>query len=120
MDPSWTGQKFLYDISDKAASSNRGYFIRVVVRSTSTLGVTLFMGRVDIPLSGLQSEKDICGWFPLGAKSSNIKAIQSSGDESYGSIKLRVQWVHTNIGYCRHTLSELRRYGVVIISELPL
>ena len=112
MDPLWFGQKFIFDVPEKAATAgNRGYFLRIIVKCTSLFG-TKFMGQTDVPLSGLQSEVDICGWFPLrGKDSTSISATQSADAslENYGSIKLRLQWVYTDVALVRHTLAELKQ-----------
>lgn len=104
MDPQWVGQKFMFDVPEKASIQNRGYFVRIVVRSVSAFGQTRFMGQADIPFSGLQNEKSLYGWFPLRGKSSTqtrITAI-SAAQESYGSIKLRLQWIYTALGLVHH------------------
>lgn len=110
MDPLWFGQKFIFDVPEKASLVNRGFFIRIIVKYTTVFG-TKFMGQADVPLSGLLSEEAVCGWFPLRGKDSTSISTRRTTDVSlgnFGSIRLRLQWVFTDAGLVKHTLTELR------------
>jgi hypothetical protein len=113
MDPLWFGQKFIFDVPEKASTaSNRGYSIRVVVKSVSISGKK-FMGQTEVPLSGLRSENEVSGWFPLRGKAFQSITATRQVDvslENYGSIKLRLQWVYSDHGLVRHIQQELRRF----------
>lgn len=109
MDPTWIGQKFIFDIPDKAVSNNGGYSLLVFVRSITMWGYSSLMGMAEVPFSVLQNENDIVGWFALrGTRASNVSILPPSNDiDNYGSIKLRVQWVHSDKGLTRHVISEI-------------
>jgi hypothetical protein len=69
----------------------RGFYVRVIVKSRSLVGADSVLGESDIPLSSLVKENCLEGWFPLKQKGSNLAA----GSLGSGSVKVRVQWIHT-------------------------
>ena len=108
VDPYWVGQRFLFDVPLQPSRSIRGYYIRVKVKSHSTIGPDTFLGQADIQFSSLVKEDEQCGWFPLKPKTFSIRVSPESLKVS-GSIKLRVQWVHSVPGLRNHMLTVLNR-----------
>lgn len=68
----------------------------------------MFLGQADIQFSSLVKEDELCGWFPLKPKTFSIRASPESLKVS-GSIKLRVQWVHSIQGLKKHLGMALSR-----------
>lgn len=95
LSPAWQGQSFVFNISPNAVNSARNYFIRVEVKSHSWLSRQL-LGKSEIELFALKDQQMITGWFPLTRKTEqNITKIGSD----CGSIRLRLQWIHTKAGF---------------------
>ena len=90
---------------EKAVLEQRKYNLRVTVKARSMVGLDTILGQTDIEFSCLKEEKALEGWFPLRAvRSSSLLALKVSG-----SIKLKLQWVHSPLGYANyiaHALDE--------------
>lgn len=104
LDPVWIAQRFLLDVPERAASESRGFSLSVVVKSRSVIGIDASMGKADIQFSCLKNEEAIEGWFPLRpTQANNVFVYKISG-----SIKLRLQWVHSDLGYSKYLIKEIR------------
>jgi hypothetical protein len=90
LSPKWCNQKFVFGVPEEASNSLRGYSIAVQVKSFGFLGVDLLLGQADVQLYNLRIQHELVGWFPL----KNNKG-KSSVDYSCGSIRMRMQWIHT-------------------------
>jgi hypothetical protein len=120
VDPYWLDQKFLFNVPVKPSDSIRGYYVRVKIKSHSTVGTDVFLGQADIQFSSLVDEEELIGWFPLKPKTFSIRASPETLKVS-GSIKLRVQWVHSIEGLRKHLSLALKRYekktyGITIVT----
>jgi hypothetical protein len=104
LDPTWLEQRFVFDIPDKAAAEHRKYNVRVMVKARSIVGLDTTLGQTDIEFSCLKDERLLEGWFPLRAvRSTSLVSLRVSG-----SIKLRVQWVHSPVGYANYICNSLQ------------
>jgi hypothetical protein len=84
-------------------SEQRKYNVRVIVKARALVGLDPVLGQTDIEFSCLREERVLQGWFPLRAiRSSSILALKVSG-----SIKLRLQWVHSPVGYVNYMANAL-------------
>jgi hypothetical protein len=101
LNPKWLDQVFIFDVPVKPEQSIRGYCVRVKVKSKSYVGPDDFLGQADIQFSSLESENELRGWFPLQPQKSSIKSSVQSLEVS-GSIKLRVQWIHSPNALTKH------------------
>ena len=109
VDPFWLDQRFLFDVPVRPSEDSiRGYYVRVKIKSHSTIGTDSFLGQADIQFSSLVEENELNGWFPLKPKTFSIRASPESLKVS-GSIKLSVQWVHSTDGLRKHFQTALRR-----------
>lgn len=94
LDPKWTNQKFVFDIDPRAATQYRSYNLRLLVKAKSVVGIDNVLAKLDVPFSCLREEEVVEGWFPLRPSRSSMLLFKASG-----SIKLRLQWVHSEKGY---------------------
>lgn len=104
MDPSWIDQRFVLNVPEKAAVESRGYSLRVLVKSSSVVGLDSALGQADIQFSCLKEEGVLEGWFPL-------RPVRTNTMYSYnisGSVRLRLQWVHSDLGYANYLLREIQ------------
>ena len=103
LDPTWLEQRFIFNVPEKAALEHRKYNLRVTVKARSLVGLDSVLGQIDIEFSCLKEERALEGWFPLRAiRSSSLLALKMSG-----SIKLRLQWVYTPLGYANYLANAL-------------
>jgi hypothetical protein len=103
LDPTWQEQRFVFDVPEKAAGEQRKYNVRVLVKARSLVGLDTVLGQTDIEFSCLKDERSIEGWFPLrSVRSSSLLSLRVSG-----SIKLRLQWVHSPVGYANYMCTAL-------------
>ena len=117
LDPIWMDQVFHFRVPDLSTEPIRGYYIRVVVKSRSIIGEDTFLGQADIPFSSLLSEEELFGWFPLKPKKYSIRASPESLRVT-GSIKLRLQWIHSVKSLVDHTVTAVKRWGTLHIHTL--
>jgi hypothetical protein len=101
LNPKWQNQIFIFDVPVKPQQSIRGYCVRVKVKNKSYIGQDDFLGQADIQFASLESENVLRGWFPLQPQKSSIKSSPQSLEVS-GSIKLRVQWIHSPKALAQH------------------
>lgn len=101
LNPKWESQIFIFDVPVKPQQSIRGYCVRVKVKSKSYIGPDDFLGQADIQFASLESEDELRGWFPLQPQKSSIKSSPQSLEVT-GSIKLRVQWIHSPKALAQH------------------
>ena len=103
LDPIWQDQRFVFNVPEKAAVEQRKYNIRVMVQARSLVGLDSVLGQADIEFSCLKDERAVEGWFPLRAvRSSSLLSLRVSG-----SIKLRLQWVYSPVGYANYVCTSL-------------
>eukprot|EP01035_Chromulina_nebulosa_P017521 gene17521-23082_t len=124
LDPLWLGQRFIFDIPKIASEEARGFSLRVVIKSKTVIQLNRFLGQTDIHFAGLKNESQVEGWFPLQPEKSSFKASVTTGLIT-GSVKLKLQWIHSNIGLTKYTLStidsrlnELKRYYEIQFNSL--
>jgi hypothetical protein len=121
LDPTWIDQKFLFSIPEAAASQIRGFKIKVVLYSQGSVRIRRFVGQSDIQLSCLKNEIEVEGWFPLGSNqtsSSRLSTDPKKGEigGSVGSIKLKLQWIHSNHGLTKN-ISEVLSQRISILKD---
>lgn len=93
----------MFDVPEKAAAEHRKYNVRVLVKARSLIGIDTVLGQTDIEFSCLRDERLVEGWFPLRAvRSTSLLSLRVSG-----SIKLRLQWVHSPVGYANFICNAL-------------
>ena len=109
LDPRWFDQIFLFDVPVKPKETIRGYQIRVKVKSKSLVGADSFLGQADIQFASLQDEKELIGWFALKPMKSSIRASSGALRVS-GSVKLRIQWIHSPDVLAQQLRSVAKRY----------
>lgn len=108
LNPKWEKQVFLFNVPVKPEQSIRGYCVRVKVKNKSYVGPDNFLGQADIQFASLNDENELRGWFPLQPQKSSIKSSPQSLEVS-GSIKLRVQWVHSAKALTQHVRKAINR-----------
>lgn len=104
MDPAWIDQRFVLNVPEKAAVETRGSTLRVVIKSSSIVGLDSALGQADIQFSCLKEEGVLEGWFPL-------RPVRTNTMYSYnisGSVRLRLQWVHSDLGFANYLLREIQ------------
>jgi hypothetical protein len=73
------------------------------VKSKTVIQLNRFLGQTDVHLSGLKNESEVQGWFPLQPETSSFKTTVTTGVIT-GSIKLRLQYIHSNVGLAKYLL----------------
>ena len=106
LDPKWLNQKFLFDINPRAHEDIRKYSVKILVKSKSLAGVDQILAKADIPFTCLKGEQFIEGWFPLRPPSNNVIMTHKTS----GSIKLKLQWIHSEYGFANYILDQTNRY----------
>lgn len=96
----------MFAVPERASFESRGYFVRVVVRSKSIVGIDSFLGQADVQFSSLKEEEPLEGWFPLRSTKSSLKASVKSLTVQ-GSIRLKLQWIHSSTGLVNYSLKKL-------------
>ena len=92
--PKWTNQIFVIDIPQQAVQTTRGYSVRVRLKDFEFLGTGNFLGQCDVQLNSLAGQQETVGWFPLTARTGKVFQ-RSSNEKVSGSVKLRLQWIHS-------------------------
>jgi len=107
MNPSFIGQKFLFDVPAEAFDKKREFKVCVRVMCDSVVrAMDKVLGQADIQFTSLVKEEELFGWFPLRSSKKNITNVDGGMDIA-GSIKLRVQWVHSSKGLSKSTLNRV-------------
>jgi hypothetical protein len=99
-DPYWIDQTFLLDVPVDPSHSIRGYNVCLTMKSKSLVGRDTFLGEAEVPLTSLISEKELNGWFALKPKKHSQQTGVGPESLSFsslvcGSIKVRIQWIHS-------------------------
>lgn len=103
LDPNWLEQRFVFDVPEKAVLEQRKYNVKVLVKARSIVGLDTTLGQTDIEFSCLKEERPLEGWFPLrSVRASSVLSLKVSG-----SIKLRLQWVHSPVGFAHYICTAL-------------
>ena len=110
IDPYWIDQIFLFDVPVSPTDPIRGYNLRVQVMSKSIIGVDTFLGQADVQFSSLIEENELYGWFSLKPKNFSIKSSPESFQVT-GSIKLKVQWIHSAAGLVNYLIKSIKGYS---------
>jgi hypothetical protein len=110
LEPQWLHQKFVFDVKGDAEGSYRNYNLRVLVKAKSVTGIDSVLAKLDVPFSCLREEKAVEGWFPLRPTRSSMLLYKASG-----SIKLRLQWVHSSTGFAAYIFEQSRRWAASLI-----
>ena len=93
----------MFEVPEKAVSEQRKYMVKVFVKARSIVGLDTTLGQTDIEFSALKEERPLEGWFPLRApRSTSVLSLKVSG-----SIKLRLQWVHSPVGFANYMMTAL-------------
>ncbi|CAM9467202.1 unnamed protein product [Chrysoparadoxa australica] len=106
LSPTWLDQKYVFKLPPEAARSKRGFSVRVLVLSRDLFHLNDFLGQATVPLSLLQDQKERLGWFPLTRKSSHLMHL-GTGDSIYGSINLRLRWIHSTPAFLEDRVQSL-------------
>eukprot|EP01038_Epipyxis_sp_PR26KG_P006870 gene6870-9407_t len=106
LDPIWIDQHFLFLTPDFGNEILRHLKLKVVVMANSMFGFDQFLGEAEVQFLYLKDEKVLEGWFPLRPAKSSINASVKSFNVT-GSIKLRLQWIHSDIGFAKYIISSL-------------
>lgn len=93
--PKWTGQVFIYDVPSEAAHVTRGYGAKVRIRNFHWIGSHPCIGHTTVHLSSLRNQQEIVGWYPLVGRSVQADLDESLTNYGRGSVKLRMQWIHS-------------------------
>lgn len=104
LNPKWLKQRFVFDIDPKAEAEYRNYSLRVLVKAKSVTGVDNILAKLDVPFSCLREEVSLEGWFPLRPSRTSMLLYKASG-----SIKLRLQWIHTETGLASFALQQINK-----------
>lgn len=110
LNPIWVDQRFIFEIPPRVANEARGFTLRVVVKSRSITGFDQFLGRTDIQFNCLKEEKVLSGWFALRPASTSLASTMKYKYQAFdvtGSIKLNLQWIHTDIGLTAYMLKAI-------------
>jgi hypothetical protein len=83
----------------------RNFSVRILVKAKSVTGIDNVLSKVDIPLTCLREERLVEGWFSLRQTSSSTMM----GLRTSGSIRLRLQWIYTELGFSGYVLDECNR-----------
>ena len=96
LNPKWTDQVFVFDVTEEAVMVTRGHSIQVKVRNFRLVGGHPIMGHASVHFGSLRNQQELSGWYPLAGRTgrSDVETAKFS-DGSRGSIKLRVQWVYS-------------------------
>lgn len=99
VDPYWIDQIFILDVPVDPSASIRGYNVSLKMKSKSLVGRDTFLGEAEIPLTSLISEQELKGWFALKPKKYSQQSGLGTENLSFslvcGSIKVRIQWIHS-------------------------
>ena len=109
LEPRWIRQRFLFKLPANMARKDkvRAVKVRVSVMSKSVVdALNRPLGKADVELKTLQNEEEMHGWFPLRPPTGSTRA--SLGDIT-GSVKLRLQWIHTAKGLLRYNIRAFER-----------
>ena len=79
------------------------------VKTKNILGDS-WVGQADIQLASLVHENVLTGWFPLRPHKAATAGAPVDELQHNGSIKLRVEWVHSNEALRKHIKSAIKRY----------
>ena len=111
LDPNWEDQRFIFNLPTEAINQPKKYFIRILLKAVNSIGMDYALGQVDIQLvlKGLNEEHEVEGWFPIRPRQSILNVQPIGATLSYGVIRLRIFWVHTNEGLIRATKAAIRR-----------
>lgn len=104
LDPKWLQQKFVFDVDPSSETDYRNFNLRILVKAKSVTGIDNVIARLDVPFSCLREEDVVEGWFPLRPSRSSVLLYKASG-----SIKLRLQWVHSDVGFASYALLQTER-----------
>ena len=107
--PHWRDQVFVFDVTPDAVKTTRGCAVSVKVKSFGVLRRHVVLGRTQIDLHCLRDEIPKEGWFPLSGRNGRQELENDHSDWGRGSVKLRIQWIHTPLA--------LHRYFVHISEE---
>jgi hypothetical protein len=99
----WFEQRFVFEIPEKAVLEQRKYNLRVIVKAKSVIALDSVLGQTDIEFSCLNDERVLEGWFPLRT----VQSTTQLGLKISGSIKLRLQWIHSPAGYANYVATAL-------------
>ena len=95
--PKWSGMKFVFDVPSTAVSDPHGFALSVKVKDYRLVGRNRPLGRAEIHLRTLRTQKEVQGWFPLLLRSGRGSDLgnPAAAGRVQGSVKLRAQWIYT-------------------------
>jgi hypothetical protein len=93
--PKWATQVFIFDISPEAVHATRGFSVRVRLRNFHWIGNHPSLGQTSVYLSTLRNQEELVGWYPLVGTKERSDVDDSLGSYGRGSVKLRMQWIHS-------------------------
>ena len=100
--PKWSGMIFLFDIPSEAVHVTRGYSIVIKIKSLNVLGKDTSLGMTEIHLRSLKNQQELIGWYPLMHGKVRGRELLHRVDLVKGSVKLRVQWIHSIPALLKH------------------
>ena len=109
LEPAWVGQRFLFEVPEKASEDTRNVAIRVSVSTKSIVQLPKTLGKTDIHFSCLKDEEPVVGWFPLRPPTSSTVRSNYNSFGLMGSVKLKLQWVHTNAKLIKYTIRATKK-----------
>lgn len=107
-DPNWSDQTFVFDVPVLSSDSVRGNSVRINVKTKNLLGDN-WVGQADIQLASLVHENTLTGWFPIRPRKATIAGAAHDELQHNGSIKLRVEWIHSNEALKKHLKAAIKK-----------
>jgi hypothetical protein len=102
MNPTWVGQRFLFDVDENAVDLKREFRVRVTVFASSEVRLQdKIIGHADMQFTMLKKEELVEGWFPLRPNKPKITDVENY--ETCGSVYLKIQWIHSLFGLLSYT-----------------
>jgi len=102
--PKWATQVFIFDITPDAVHATRGHSVRVRLRNFHWIGNHPNLGQTTVYLSTLRNQQELVGWYPLVGTKERSDADDALGSYGRGSVKLRMQWIHSIPGLLEYFL----------------
>ena len=93
--PKWATQVFIFNVSPEAVHATRGYSVRVRLRNFHFVGNHPTIGQTSVYLSTLRNQQELVGWYPLVGTKERSDIDDSLGSYGHGSVRLRMQWIHS-------------------------
>jgi hypothetical protein len=110
--PKWTGQVFIYNVPAEAAHMTRGHGAKVRARNFHWIGNHPSLGHTTVHLGSLRNQQEIVGWYPLVGRAVQGDLDDSLANYGRGSVKIRMQWIHSVPGLIDYFLMLSERRSI--------